>query len=185
MINKIQEDAQQRMEKSVENYVNHIAKIRTGRAHPSLLDSIHIDYYGSQSPLKNVASIVAEDARTLVINVFDRSIINQVEKAILTSDLGLNPSNNGNSIRVPLPPLTEERRKELTKVVRGDTEQARVAVRNIRRDANDKVKALLKEKEITEDEARRSEDFMQKLTDKTIKQIDEHLAAKEKELMSF
>lgn len=185
MISQIQEEAKAKMEKTIDAYAHQIAKIRTGRAHPSLLDSISIEYYGTNTPIKNVANIVAEDSRTLAIQVFDRSVLGAVEKAILTSDLGLNPSNNGNSIRVPLPPLTEERRKELTKVVRAETESSRVAIRNIRRDANDKVKVLLKNKEISEDEQRRSEDAMQKLTDQSIKKIDERLAEKEKELMTF
>lgn len=173
------------MDKSIEAYANHIAKIRTGRAQPALLDGVIVEYYGTPTPIKNLANIVAEDARTLAIQVFDRSMLGAVEKAILTSDLGLNPSNNGATIRVPLPPLTEERRKELIKVVRHETENARVAVRNIRRDANDKVKALLKNKEISEDEQRKADDVINKMTDKTIKAINDRLEEKEKELMSF
>ncbi|MFC6276986.1 ribosome recycling factor [Psittacicella hinzii] len=185
MIADILKDAKDRMDKSVEAYENGIAKIRTGRAHPSLLDSVQVEYYGSLTPLRQIANVVAEDARTLNVQVYDRSSLAAVEKAILTSDLGLNPSNNGSSIRVPLPPLTEERRKELTKVVRGETEKARVAVRNIRRDANEKVKALVKGKEISEDDQRRAEEQITKLTDASIKSLDERCAAKEKELMDF
>ncbi|CBJ79736.1 ribosome releasing factor [Xenorhabdus bovienii str. Jollieti] len=185
VINEIKKDAQDRMEKSVEALKNQISKIRTGRASPSLLDGISVDYYGSATPLRQIASVVAEDARTLAITVFDRSMTPAIEKAIMASDLGLNPSSAGTIIRVPLPALTEERRKDLIKVVRGDAEQGRVSVRNIRRDANDKVKALLKDKEISEDEERRSQDEIQKLTDSFIKKIDEALASKETELMDF
>ncbi|MCC8364755.1 MULTISPECIES: ribosome recycling factor [Xenorhabdus] len=185
MINEIKKDAQDRMEKSVEALKNQISKVRTGRASPSLLDGISIEYYGAATPLRQIANVVAEDARTLAITVFDRSMTPAVEKAIMASDLGLNPSSAGTIIRVPLPPLTEERRKDLIKVVRGDAEQGRVSIRNIRRDANDKVKALLKDKEISEDEERRSQDDIQKLTDTFIKKIDEALANKETELMEF
>ncbi|MDE1472953.1 ribosome recycling factor [Xenorhabdus bovienii] len=185
MINEIKKDAQDRMEKSVEALKNQISKVRTGRASPSLLDGISVEYYGSATPLRQIASVVVEDARTLAITVFDRSMTPAIEKAIMASDLGLNPSSAGTIIRVPLPALTEERRKDLIKVVRGDAEQGRVSVRNIRRDANDKVKALLKDKEISEDEERRSQDEIQKLTDNFIKKIDEALASKETELMDF
>ncbi|WP_038257354.1 ribosome recycling factor [Xenorhabdus bovienii] len=185
MINEIKKDAQDRMEKSVEALKSQISKVRTGRASPSLLDGISVEYYGSATPLRQIASVVVEDARTLAITVFDRSMTPAIEKAIMASDLGLNPSSAGTIIRVPLPALTEERRKDLIKVVRGDAEQGRVSVRNIRRDANDKVKALLKDKEISEDEERRSQDEIQKLTDSFIKKIDEALASKETELMDF
>ncbi|MCP9269493.1 ribosome recycling factor [Xenorhabdus sp. XENO-1] len=185
MINEIKKDAQDRMEKSVEALKSQISKIRTGRASPSLLDGISVEYYGSATPLRQIASVVVEDARTLAITVFDRSMTPAIEKAIMASDLGLNPSSAGTIIRVPLPALTEERRKDLIKVVRGDAEQGRVSIRNIRRDANDKVKALLKDKEISEDEERRSQDEIQKLTDNFIKKIDEALASKETELMDF
>ncbi|CDG88556.1 ribosome releasing factor [Xenorhabdus bovienii str. kraussei Quebec] len=185
VINEIKKDAQDRMEKSVEALKSQISKIRTGRASPSLLDGINVEYYGSATPLRQIASVVVEDARTLAITVFDRSMTPAIEKAIMASDLGLNPSSAGTIIRVPLPALTEERRKDLIKVVRGDAEQGRVSVRNIRRDANDKVKALLKDKEISEDEERRSQDEIQKLTDNFIKKIDEALASKETELMDF
>lgn len=185
VINEIKKDAQERMDKSVEALKSQINKVRTGRASPSLLDGIVVEYYGAPTPLNQVANVVAEDGRTLAITVFDRTLAPAVEKAIMASDLGLNPSSAGTIIRVPLPPLTEERRKDLIKVVRGDAEQGRVSVRNIRRDANDKVKALLKDKEISEDDERRSQDDIQKLTDMFIKKIDEALALKEAELMEF
>ncbi|WP_165460362.1 ribosome recycling factor [Atlantibacter sp.] len=185
MINEIKKDAEVRMEKCVEAFKNQIGKIRTGRATPSLLDGIMVEYYGAATPLRQVANVVSEDARTLAITVFDRALGPAVEKAIMASDLGLNPNSAGSVIRVPLPPLTEERRKDLIKVVRGEAEQARVAVRNVRRDANDKVKALLKDKEISEDDDRRSQDDVQKATDAAIKKVDAALAEKETELMQF
>ena len=185
MINDIKKDAEIRMEKCVEAFKNHISKIRTGRASPGILDGIMVDYYGSSTPLRQLAQVTVEDSRTLAISVFDRSISAAVEKAIMTSDLGLNPSSAGATIRVPLPALTEERRKDLIKVVRSEAEQGRVSVRNVRRDANDKTKALLKDKEISEDEDRRSQDDIQKMTDMFIKKIDVALAEKETELMEF
>lgn len=185
MINEIQKDAQDRMEKSLEAFKNQISKVRTGRASPSLLDGITVEYYGSATPLRQLANVTVEDSRTLAISVFDRSMSPAIEKAIMASDLGLNPSSAGTVIRVPLPPLTEERRKDLIKVVRGEAEQGRIAVRNVRRDANDKVKALLKDKEISEDDERRSQDDIQKLTDSYIKKVDDSLAQKEAELMEF
>ena len=185
MINDIRKDADQRMEKCLDAFKNHISKIRTGRASPSILDGIMVEYYGAATPLRQLANVTVEDSRTLKINVFDRSLSQAVEKAIMTSDLGLNPSSAGTDIRVPLPALTEERRKDLIKVVRGEAEQGRVSVRNVRRDANDKVKALLKDKEISEDEERRSQDDIQKMTDVFIKKIDSTLAEKEAELMEF
>ena len=185
MINDIRKDAEVRMDKCVEAFKNQISKIRTGRASPRLLDGIIVEYYGTPTPLRQLASVTVEDTRTLKINVFDRSMGPAVEKAIMASDLGLNPSSAGADIRVPLPPLTEERRKDLIKVVRGEAEQGRVSVRNVRRDANDKVKALLKEKEISEDDDRRSQDDIQKMTDAAIKKIDAALADKEAELMQF
>ncbi|ATZ13241.1 ribosome recycling factor [Erwinia amylovora] len=185
MINDIKKDAETRMEKCVEAFKNHISKIRTGRASPSILDGIMVDYYGSPTPLRQLASVTVEDSRTLKINVFDRSIGAAVEKAIMTSDLGLNPSSAGSDIRVPLPALTEERRKDLIKVVRGEAEQGRVSVRNVRRDANDKLKALLKDKEISEDDDRRAQEDVQKMTDIFIKKVDASLADKETELMDF
>lgn len=183
MINEIKQDAQQRMEKSVESLRNNLSKVRTGRAHPSLLSGISVEYYGAPTPLNQVANVVAEDARTLAITVFDKELTPKVEKAILQSDLGLNPMSAGTVIRVPLPPLTEERRKDLVKIVRGEAEGGRVAIRNIRRDANADLKSLLKEKEISEDEDRKAQEDIQKLTDAAVKKVDEALAAKEKELM--
>ncbi len=183
MINEIKKDAQERMDKSVEALKNNLSKIRTGRAHPSLLSGISVEYYGAQTPLNQIANVIAEDARTLAITVFDKELTPKVEKAIMQSDLGLNPMSAGTVIRVPLPPLTEERRKDLVKIVRGEAEGGRVAIRNIRRDANSELKALLKDKEISEDEDRRAQDEIQKLTDIAVKKVDEVLGAKEKELM--
>nr|WP_304362699.1 ribosome recycling factor [Gilliamella apicola] len=185
MLNEIQKEAQTRMEKSIDAFQNHISKVRTGRASPSLLDGIMVEYYGSPTPLRQLANIVAEDARTLAITVFDKSLTPAIEKAILTSDLGLNPASAGTVIRVPLPPLTEERRRDLTKIVRNEAEQGRVSIRNIRRDANDQIKALLKDKEISEDDERKAQDLIQKATDAAIKKLDTVLADKEKELMEF
>ncbi|MFA0088356.1 ribosome recycling factor [Vibrio sp. 10N.286.49.C2] len=183
MINEIKQDAQERMEKSVEALKNNLSKIRTGRAHPSLLQGLSVEYYGAPTPLNQVANVIAEDARTLAITVFDKELTQKVEKAILMSDLGLNPMSAGTVIRVPLPPLTEERRKDLVKIVRGEAEGGRVAIRNIRRDANGDLKALLKDKDISEDEDRKGQDEIQKLTDIAVKNVDDILAAKEKELM--
>ncbi|WMQ74966.1 MAG: Ribosome-recycling factor [Sodalis sp.] len=185
VINEIRKDAENRMEKCVDAFKNHISKIRTGRASPSLLDGIQIEYYGQLTSLRQLANIVAEDSRTLTITVFDRALASAVGKAIIASDLGLNPSSAGAVIRVPLPPLTQERRRELIKVVRAEAERGRVSVRNIRRDANDKVKALLKDKTIGEDEDRRAQDEIQKLTDAWIKKLDCALAEKEAELMEI
>ena len=185
MLNEIQKEAQTRMEKSIDAFQNHISKVRTGRASPSLLDGIMVEYYGSPTPLRQLANIVAEDARTLAITVFDKSLTPLIEKAILTSDLGLNPASAGTVIRIPLPPLTEERRRDLTKIVRNEAEQGRVSIRNIRRDANDQIKALLKDKEISEDDERKAQDLIQKATDAAIKKLDTVLADKEKELMEF
>ena len=185
MINDIKKDADTRMEKCVEAFKNTISKVRTGRASPSLLDGIVVEYYGTPTPLRQLASVTVEDSRTLKINVFDRSLSPAVEKAIMKSDLGLNPSSAGTDIRVPLPALTEERRKDLIKIVRGEAEQGRVSVRNVRRDANDKIKALLKDKEISEDDERRAQDEVQKMTDAYIKKVDAALSEKESELMDF
>tara|TARA_Y100001973_G_scaffold41679_1_gene62265 strand:- start:96 stop:653 length:558 start_codon:yes stop_codon:yes gene_type:complete len=183
VINEIKQDAKQRMEKSVDALRSQISKVRTGRAHPSLLDSVMVNYYGVDTPLKQLANITTEDSRTLALTVFDKSASQAVEKAIMTSDLGLNPAAAGTVIRIPLPPLTEERRRDLVKIVRAEAEQGRVAVRNIRRDANSDLKELLKEKEITEDEERRAAEEIQKLTDTYVAKIDEALAEKEKDLM--
>lgn len=185
MINEIVKDAQERMEKSLESLKGQMNKVRTGRAHPSLLDTIYVDYYGAATPLKQVGNITTEDSRTLAVTVFDSSMIKAVEKAIMSSDLGLNPQSTGTMIRIPLPSLTEERRKDLIKIVRNEAEQGRVAVRNIRRDANGDFKSLLKDKEISEDDDRRAHDEVQKITDAYIKMVDEALAAKEKELMEI
>lgn len=184
MINEIKQDAQERMQKTVEALGHTLGKIRTGRAHPSILEGIMVSYYGSDTPLRQVANINAEDARTLALTVFDKSMIQAVEKAIMTSDLGLNPATAGTTIRVPMPPLTEETRKGYTKQARAEAEQARVAVRNIRRDAIAQLKDLLKEKEISEDEDRRAQDDVQKLTDKYVAEIDKVLEKKETDLMA-
>lgn len=183
MIDEIEMDAQERMEKSISALKSQLSKIRTGRAHPSLLDGIMVPYYGVDTPLKQVANVVAEDSRTLALTVFDKSAIQAVEKAIMQSDLGLNPMSAGAAIRIPLPPLTEERRKDLIRVVRNEAEGGRVAIRNIRRDANSDIKDLLKEKEISEDESRAAEENIQTLTNEFIKRVDAMLADKEKELM--
>lgn len=185
MINEIISDAKDRMQKSVESLATQLAKIRTGRAHPSLLDNIKVSYYGSMTPLNQVANVNIQDSRTLGISVFDKSLVQAVEKAILTSDLGLNPATAGTLIRIPLPALTEERRKDLVKIVRGEIENGRVSVRNIRRDANSDLKQLLKDKDITEDEQRQSEDSIQKLTDAAVKEMEKQLEVKEAELMKI
>ncbi len=185
MINEIKEDAQERMSKSIDALKSNLNKVRTGRAHRSLLDNIVVEYYGMDTPLNQVGNISTPDARTLAITVFDKGMIGAVEKAILKSDLGLNPSSQGTLIRIPLPPLTEERRRDLVKVVKGEAENAKVAIRNIRRDANSDVKSLNKEKEISDDEMHQSEDEIQKITDRFVKQVDGVLADKEKELMEI
>ncbi len=185
MIGEIRKDAKQRMHKSVENLKHELARLRTGRAHPSLLDHVHVEYYGSEVPLGQTASVHAADARTLTVNPWEKAMIPVIEKALLSSDLGLNPVTTGDIIRLPLPPLTEERRRELVKVVRHEGENARVAIRNIRRDANSDFKELLKEKEITEDEERQAEGAMQELTDQAIAEVGELLAEKEQELMTI
>jgi ribosome recycling factor len=185
MINEIKQDAQERMKKSVEALEHAFAKIRTGRAHPALLDSIMVSYYGSDTPLRQVANVIVEDSRTLALSVFDKGMIQAVEKAIMTSDLGLNPATSGTTIRVPMPALTEETRKGYTKQVRAEAEGGRVAVRNIRRDALSQLKDLQKEKAISEDEERRAADEVQKLTDKFIAEIDKALEVKEKDLMAI
>ena len=185
MLNEIYEDAQVRMQKSFENLESNFAKIRTGRAHPSILDSITVDYYGSEVPISQVANINLEDSRTLTVQPWEQPMVAKVEKAIMTSDLGINPATTGNLIRIPMPALTEERRKDFIKIARSEAENSRVAVRNIRRDANGDIKALLKDKEITEDEARNSEEQIQKFTDSIVKKIDAALAEKEASLLEF
>jgi ribosome recycling factor len=183
VINDIQKDAAARMKKSVEALHSNFNKIRTGRAHPSILDAVTVEYYGSQVPLNQVASVNVEDARTLTISPWEQSMVQKIEKAIMTSDLGLNPASAGNVIRVPMPMLTEETRKGYIKQARSEAEHARVAVRNVRRDANGDFKSLLKDKEITEDDQREGEEAIQKLTDKYIAEIDQALASKEHDLM--
>ncbi|WP_407296139.1 ribosome recycling factor [Stutzerimonas zhaodongensis] len=184
MINEIKQDAQERMKKTLDSLGHAFAKIRTGRAHPSILDGVMVSYYGSDTPLRQIANVTAEDSRTLALTVFDRGMIQAVEKAILTSDLGLNPATAGTTIRVPMPALTEETRKGYTKQARSEAENARVAVRNIRRDAIAQLKDLVKEKEISEDEERRAQDDVQKLTDKYVAEIDKALEGKENDLMA-
>jgi ribosome recycling factor len=185
MINDIRDDAESRMLKSIEALGHNFNKIRTGRAHPSLLEGIRVEYYGSESPLNQVANINIEDARTLSLQVWDRSMIQVVEKAIMKSDLGLNPATAGEVIRIPMPMLTEETRKGYIKQARAEAESARVSVRNARRDAMSMLKDMVKEKEISEDDERRGQDEVQKLTDKMIKRVDELLAAKEADLMEI
>ena len=183
MIDDIKADAKTRMEKSLESLGHAFAKIRTGRAHPSILDAVTVEYYGSEVPVAQVANINVEDARTLAVTPWEKPMVGEVEKAILKSDLGLNPATAGAVIRVPMPPLTEETRRGYTKQARAEAEQAKVAIRNIRRDALADIKDLLKEKEISEDEERRAGDDIQKLTDELVKRIDQLLADKETDLM--
>lgn len=185
MINDIARDAESRMQKSIEALVENFKKIRTGRAHPSILDAITVSYYGSEVPIQQVANISVEDARTLAIMPWEKKVVSDIEKAILKSDLGLNPSTAGDVIRVPMPALTEETRKGYIRQARTEAENARVAIRNIRRDANGDIKELLKEKEITEDDCRRGEDQVQKLTDKYVGEVDKLLAQKETDLMEI
>jgi ribosome recycling factor len=184
MLNEIKKDAQTRMAKSVETLRHDLVKVRTGRASTALVDTIKVNYYGSDMPLSQVASVAVADARSLTITPWEKQMVGAVEKAILASDLGLTPNTAGTVIRLNLPALTEERRKELTKVVHGEGEDAKVAIRNIRRDANSQVKELLKEKKITEDESTRTEAEIQKITDSAIKDVDEVVKAKEQELMA-
>ena len=185
MIDDIQSDAEERMEKSLEALGQNFNKIRTGRDHPSILDGIRIDYYGAETPLKQMASINVEDARTLAVSVFDKSITPDVEKAIMKSDLGLNPSTAGDVIRIPMPMLTEETRKGYIKQARAEAESARVSIRSARRDANGMLKELVKEKEISEDDERRGQDQIQKLTDAFVAKVDAALGAKEADLMEI
>ena len=183
MIEEIIKDAEVRMGKSIDSLHTEFSKIRTGRAHPSLLDQIQVDYYGSATPINQVANVTIEDSRTLVVTPWEKDMVAKVEKAIMGSDLGLNPATAGTVIRIPMPPLTEERRRDLVKVVRHEAEQGRVAIRNIRRDANSDFKDLLKEKEISEDEERKAGETIQKLTDNYVAKIDKVLADKEAEMM--
>lgn len=183
MLDDIKKDAAERMQKCVLALRNELKKLRTGRAHPSLLEHIRVDYYGNEVPLNQVANIALEDARTITVTPWEKSMVQAIEKAIMKSDLGLNPNTAGTVIRVPMPPLTEERRRDLAKVVRHEAENARVAVRNVRRDVNQDLKDLLKEKLVSQDDDRRAQDDVQKLTDKYVAEIDQVMAEKEKELM--
>ncbi|MEM7763301.1 MAG: ribosome recycling factor [Pseudomonadota bacterium] len=185
MIEEIKKDADSRMGKSVDALRTELTKIRTGRAHTSLLDHIMVEYYGSDVPLNQVANLGVEDARTLLVTPWEKDMVVKVEKAIMNSDLGLNPASAGTVIRVPLPPLTEERRKDMIRIVRGEAENGRIAIRNIRRDALSDFKDLLKEKEIGEDDERRAADAIQELTNKHVAAVDAVLAEKEAELMEF
>ena len=184
-VSEVKQNADQKMKKSIESLQHDLAKVRTGRAHPSLLDQIHVDYYGSPTPLSQVANLTLIDARTIGVQPWEKNMFNPVEKAIRESDLGLNPASMGDIIRVPMPALTEERRKELVKVVKQEAEGAKIAVRNIRRDANAQLKDLLKEKSISEDDDRRAQDDVQKITDKFIAEIDKAFSVKEKDLMEI
>lgn len=183
MIEDIRKDATARMQKSVETLRQELKRLRTGRAHTSLLDHIRVDYYGSHVPISQCAAIAVSDSHTLTVTPWDKNMVQPIEKAIIASDLGLNPVTAGTVIRVPLPPLTEERRRELIKVVKHEAELARVAVRNVRRDAIHHLKELLKERKVTEDQERRAQDEMQKLTDKYIAEVDKVLGEKEAELL--
>jgi len=185
MTENIINDADRRMNKSMEALKHELAKIRTGRAHPSLLEHVNVNYYGSEVPLNQTASISVLDSHTLSITAWDKNAIPDIEKAILNSDLGLNPVTTGDVMRIPLPPLTEERRKELIRVVRSEAEKAKVAIRNIRRDANHSFKNLIKEKSISEDDERKGEERVQKITDDHITQIDKTTEQKEKEMMEI
>ncbi|MFL2504991.1 MAG: ribosome recycling factor [Candidatus Azotimanducaceae bacterium] len=185
MIKEVIDDAEKRMEKSLNSLEVAFAKIRTGRAHPSLLDGVIISYFGVDTPINQLANISVEETRSLIISPWEKQLIPEIEKAILKSDLGLNPSSSSDSIRLPMPPLTEENRRDLARIAKSEAENARIAVRNIRRDANGDLKDFLKEKEITEDEQRRGEEAIQKLTDAMIKKVEVALTAKEADLMEF
>ena len=185
VIDDIKADAEKRMKKSLEALSASFNKIRTGRAHPAILDSVHVNYYGQETPLKQVASVNVEDNRTLSVSPYEKSLIPTIEKAIMASDLGLNPVTSGDLIRVPMPMLTEETRREMVKQAKADAEHARVSIRNARRDANSDLKELEKEKEITADDQRRGEDEVQKLTDRYIADIDKTLKGKEDDLMAI
>lgn len=184
-MHKVIQDTETRMQKSIESFKLEMSKVRTGRAHPSLLDQVRVDYYGNETPLSQVSNISVGDARTLLITPWEKKMTPVIEKAVMAAGLGLNPTTSGDMIRIPLPSLTEERRKDLTKVVRNEAETARVSIRNLRRDANTAFKELLKNKEIAEDEERRLMDAVQKLTDKYSAEVDHLLAIKEKDLMAI
>ncbi len=185
MIEEIRDDAAERMDKALGSLASAFAKIRTGRAHPGILDGITVAYYGDRTPIKQVANIVVEDARTLLISPWEKSMVSEIERAILKSDLGLNPSTASENIRLPMPPLSEENRRELGRVARSEAEHVRVAIRNIRREANSDLKEYLKEKEITEDDERKGQELVQKLTDAKIKQVESMLETKESDLMEI
>ena len=185
MINEIIADAEERMQKSVVSLEDALKKIRTGRAHPSILDSVMVSYYGTDTPLNQLANVNVEEGRSLLISPWEKPMLGEIEKAIMKSDLGLNPSNNGDTVRVPMPPLTEETRKEFTKQAKHEAENGRIAIRNIRRDANSDIKDLEKEKEISEDEQHHGEEQVQKLTDKYIAVIESTYQTKETDLLSF
>jgi ribosome recycling factor len=184
MLDDIKKTADSKMQKSLESLKNDLAKVRTGRAHTGLLDHVMVEYYGSMVAVNQVANVNLGDARTIHVQPYEKSMIGKVEKAIRDCDLGLNPATNGDVVRVPMPMLTEERRRDLTKIVRGEAEGAKVAIRNVRRDANDALKKLLKDKEISEDDERRAQDDVQKMTDKAVIEVDKLLAAKEVDLMA-
>ena len=185
MIDDIIADANERMQKSLVSLDDAFKKIRTGRAHPAILDSVMVSYYGTDTPLNQLANVTVEEGRSLIVSPWEKPMIGEVEKAIMKSDLGLNPSNNGDTIRVPMPALTEETRKEYTKQAKAEAENARIAIRNIRRDANSDIKDLEKEKEISEDEQRRAEEQVQKITDKHIATVESSFQTKEADLLSF
>lgn len=185
MISDIQKTVEEKMQKSLEALKNNLSKVRTGRAHTGILDQVNVDYYGNPTPVSQVASVTLIDARTIGVKPYESHMSGPIEKAIRDSHLGLNPAGMGDLIRVPMPMLTEERRKDLIKVVRSEAEEGRVAIRNIRRDANNDFKRLLKDKEVSEDDARRAEDFVQKVTDKFIALADEALTAKEADLLEI
>jgi ribosome recycling factor len=183
-IQDIKKNAEQKMQQSIEAFKNSLSKVRTGRANPGLLDSVQVDYYGSLVPISQVANVSLLDARTISVSPWEKGMGAKIEKAIRDSDLGLNPSSQGDLIRVPMPPMTEERRKELTKVVRNEGEHSKVAIRNLRRDANDGVKKLVKDKLASEDDERRATDDVQKFTDRFISEVDKLVAAKEQDIMA-
>lgn len=185
VINKIKQDAEQRMKKTIETLHNDLAKIRTGRANPNVLDHVNIDYYGSVVPINQVANIIISDSHTLLVTPWEKAIVSNIEKAILNSGLGLNPVTVGASIRIPMPPLTEERRKEMVRLAKGEGEHGRISLRNIRRDANNHLKEILKNKEISDDDARKTNEFIQKLTDKYVSELDVIIQDKEKDLIKI
>ncbi len=185
MMDKIIKEADVRMQKCIDAFHNELSRLRSGRASPGLVEHITVDYYGQETPLSQVASVVAENARTLMVTPWDKAMVQAIEKAIMSSNLGLNPSTAGTAIRIPLPALSEERRRDLVKVLRDEAEKARVSIRNVRRDANTQIKELLKEKAINEDDERRAEASVQKLTDKVVAEVDSIVAAKEADLMAI